>query len=114
MLADQCMRRAVTSTVELRELGHTSQTVAVLSTVPAALGILRRRTVTASQRNRRFILFRLLALLLPLLLCACDAGTARQPSEIESPLQNNCQPADGHSKTTPTCWEGGPATDGVI
>jgi hypothetical protein len=37
MLADQCMRRALTSTVELRELGHTSQTVAVLSTVPAAL-----------------------------------------------------------------------------
>jgi len=44
------------------------------------------------------MLFRLFALLLPLLLCACEARTAGQPSEIESPLQNNCQPADGHSK----------------
>jgi hypothetical protein len=44
-------------------------------------------------------LFRYFALLLPLFLCACDSGNARpnvEQTAIESPLQNNCQPTDGH------------------
>jgi hypothetical protein len=49
-------------------------------------------------------MFRLLVLLLPLLLAACEAGTAGHSTEmIESPLRNTCQPADGHDATTPVC-----------
>jgi hypothetical protein len=62
-----------------------------------------RHTVEVEDRGIR-IVSRLLVLLLPLLLCACKINeTATQTTEIESTLQNNCQPADGHSETTPLC-----------
>ena len=71
------------------------------------MSITAQKQIRRAEREREIILFRNFVLLLPLFLCACDGGNARmnveQVIEIESPLQNTCQPPDGHSKTTPLC-----------